>query len=261
MAATTMRFRPAGAGKESLASALAVAEDTARNRGGLGDVLVDREYTQKIDGSDFILPLRALGAEPVFELKVNRRGARGTQRGALVVDGQPYSPAMPEKLHDIAQPAVNATLDKIQAYQHEIGLREQYRLIPHGSERRSDGSQVYQCPASAGKLRCPLFLRLIPTSRLGHDAGASAAQPDGWIGLYEEVHDLRGPRAAAEPREQYGSFDWYLSMNRRNRVEGFFGNLKDKARENLNRGTIRVRGDLQDRTAGGHRGGECEHAP
>ena len=47
---------------------------------------------------------------------------------------------------------------------------------------------------------------------------------------------------ALSQRERFGSFDWYLSMNRRNRVEGLFGNLKDKARGDLNRGTIRVRG-------------------
>lgn len=240
MAATTMRFRPAGAGTESLAAALEVAVDTARNRGGLGDVLVDREYTQRIDGSDFILPLRALGAEPVFELTRNQRGARGTQRGALVVDGQAYSPAMPERLHDIAMPPVNATVEKIQIYQNEIGLREQYRMIPHGS-RRADGSQIYQCPASAGKLRCPL----VASSQLLALGTMPAFPPlSPMVGSVctKKFTTFAADELPLSQREQYGSFDWYLSMNRRNRVEGFFGNLKDKARENLNRGTIRVRG-------------------
>lgn len=240
LAATTMRFRPAGAGTQSVAMALAVAVDTARSRGGLGDVLADREYTQMIDGSNFILPLRALGAEPVFELTRNQQGARGTQRGALVVDGQAYSPAMPEKLHNIDRPPVNATLERIQAYQHEIGLREQYRLIPHGS-RHANGSQVYQCPASAGKLRCPL----VASSQLlalGTMPAFPPLNPMAGSVCTKKFTTFAADELPLSQREQYGSFDWYLSMNRRNRVEGFFGNLKDKARENLNRGTIRVRG-------------------
>ena len=96
LSATSMRFRPAGT--QTIPMALAVAYDTAKDRSGLGDVLADREYTQRLDGADFILPLRALGAEPIFQLKSTQQGGSGTQRGAVIVDGQPYSPSLPVAL-------------------------------------------------------------------------------------------------------------------------------------------------------------------
>lgn len=239
LSATSMRFRPAGTG--AIPMALGVAFDTARDRGGLGDVLADREYTQKLDGADFILPLRALGAEPVFQLKSAQQGGSGTQRGALVVDGQPYSPSLPVALREIAMPAVNASLEVLAEYQRKIGLREKYRLIPHGA-RKPDGSQVYQCPAAAGKLRCPLVAssQLLPLGTMPAFPEMSAPMP-GTV-CTKKFTTFAASELPLSQREQYGSFDWYVSMNRRNRVEGYFGNLKDKARENLTRGTIRVMG-------------------
>ena len=72
-------------------------------------------------------------------------------RGAVVVDGQLYSPAMPPSLCEIEVTAVNASRDERLEYQHQIALREKFALVAHGS-RKADGRQVYFCPAAAGKV-------------------------------------------------------------------------------------------------------------
>jgi hypothetical protein len=66
LGARSMRFRAAN--QHVMASARAVVKEVARQQGVLGDVLMDREYTMKNDGSDLILPIRALGGEPIFQL-------------------------------------------------------------------------------------------------------------------------------------------------------------------------------------------------
>lgn len=40
----------------------------------------------------------------------------------------------------------------------------------------------------------------------------------------------------------HGSAEWCASVNRRNRVEGIFSNVKNDASQNLTRGRFRVRG-------------------
>ena len=138
-------------------------------------------------------------------------------------------------------PAVNASIEELAEYQRKIGLRAKYRLIPHGA-RKADGSQVYQCPAAAGKLRCPLVAssQLLPLGTM--PAFPQSLNPMPGTVCTKKFTTFAASELPLSQREQYGSIDWYVSMNRRNRVEGFFGNLKDKARENLTRGTIRVMG-------------------
>jgi hypothetical protein len=148
LAALSMRFRPAT--DESRPMGLEVVRSVAQYQGALGDVLVDREYSMTNSGSDFVLPVRALGGEPIIDLRDMQLGPHGTVRGALVIDGQPFSPSTPPDLRYIAVPAVNATLSERLAYQKQVAARSLYALVPYGS-RKADGSQVYQCPASAAR--------------------------------------------------------------------------------------------------------------
>jgi len=234
--ARAIRFRPAV--NDTLKAGRAVIKAVFEQQDELGDVLADREYTKRIDGSDFILPIRALGGEPVFDLTKAQLGARGTTHGAIMIDGHPHSPATPASLHHIPAPPVNADLNVLRDYQDKIARRAKYALEPNGS-RLSNGAVDYQCPAAAGKLSCPLQ----PTSPLDAfpvtTAPSTAAKGSVCAGKYKRFHPEDAPLSQ---RELFGTPQWRRSFNRQSRAEGFFGNLRNEACENLKRGTIRVRG-------------------
>lgn len=245
LAARVMRLRPATT--EVKAMGLEVIRKTAEIQGTLGDVIADRGYTSSIDAKDFVLPIRALGGEPIFDLTLNQTGARGTTHGAVMIDGHPFSPSIPPALQRLVQPGPTAPWSELAAYRKKIEDRAKYAFVPHGS-RKANGAQVFQCPASAGKLACPLMPA--PTKRTTTKPSAKKPFPavlapatvaPGSV-CSKKFTTFQVDDAPLAQRELYGTYAWADSMQRRSRVEGFFGNLKDGARENIRRGTIRMRG-------------------
>ena len=234
--ARAIRFRPAL--KDTLKTGRAVVKTVFKQQDGLGDVLADREYTKSIDGADFILPIRALGGEPVFDLTKHQRGARGTVHGAIMIDGHPHSPATPASLHVISHPAINAELKEIRDHQRKLEPRTKYALEPNGS-RLPNGAIDYRCPAAAGKLSCPLQPTSPPDAFPVTTAPSAAVEGTVCAGQIKRFHAEDAPLSQ---RDLYGTEKWRRSYNRQSRAEGFFGNLRNEACENLKRGTIRVRG-------------------
>jgi hypothetical protein len=228
-----------------------------RERVAFGDVLADREYTSTIDGSGFLNPVRALGYNPVFELTASQLGVSNTVKGAIIIDGQPHSPSTPLHLRHLIPPQVNAPVVEKIAYQDLIAERAKYALVRHGRTHKN-GAQDYVCPAHAGKIACPLAGKLNPLLPLASNTPTHVAKGSVCAKKYTRIHATDLP---LNQTDQFGSFQWSMSMMRRNLVEGFFGNLKNEATENLKRGSIRVRGLYKNRAHGALRRGGHQPTP
>ena len=240
--ARRIRLRPAASG--TVATGLEAVASAALAQGRLGDVLVDRDYSKSKHGEDFLLPVRALGGRPVFDLTAYQLGVSGTVRGALVIDGQLFSPGTPKALRDLVPPGVNAAPELVETYRQQVARRAAYALPKHGSPKPS-GAQTFTCPARAGTLACPLVPAAEARTRKGVVPLPVLSAPkqalDGTVCSQRFVNvDARD--LPLDQQHLFGSWEWASSYARRSRVEGFFGSVKNQATENLNRGTIRVVG-------------------
>lgn len=245
-AVVAARFRPTTV--QDKAMGLACVGEVAQRLGRLGDVLIDRGYTASHDGQDFLLPIRALGGEPIFGLTQSQLGPAGTVRGAVIIEGRPYSPSIPLNLLQIEPPVggedgvYKPDPAKLRDYQEAIARRAVYALVPHGAPR-ANLAQVFQCPGAAGKLNCPLQPArkgLRPGSLLVMTAPRNPGEDSVCVKAYPTFNAEELPLLQ---RHIYGSREWYKSYSRRSTsVEPFFGNLKDEAGGGVVRGRIRVMG-------------------
>ncbi|MDQ3416052.1 MAG: hypothetical protein M3474_02920, partial [Actinomycetota bacterium] len=203
------------------------------------DVVADRGYTYK---NDWAPGLHALGIDPVADLHANQYGPRGTHAGARIVAGTPHCPAMPAAFDTIHRPDRLVQTPALDTFTADIQRREQWALRRVAGPDR-DGKERYECPARAGKLRCPLqpgslALPLAnPTVLTPPDIEtAPTCCSQRTITVPGEVD------AKARQRHYWGSPNWIKAFNRRSRVEGWFGNLKNDNTEALGRGAFRVMG-------------------
>ncbi|MET0764600.1 MAG: hypothetical protein ABWY29_07015 [Blastococcus sp.] len=115
--------------------------------------------------------------------------------GAIVTDGQPYSPRLPHHLRDPTPPKIGSTKAAVTAYQQQVAQRAPYALHAIGG-RQDDGSWDFGCKAMhlLGSLRCdlkPNSMRKPATPR------RPTTEPDHFHPAGEGAEDLR---AAEVPR-------------------------------------------------------------
>ncbi len=204
----------------------------------LREVIADRGYTYKTGWSR---GLRAMDVDSVLDLHPTQLGARGSHAGTTMIAGVPHCPATPTAFETIPRPERLAASPEMETFVGRIQSREQWALRRVAGPDAS-GTERYECPARAGKLRCPLVQ-------------PSMARPVSLPKVLEPpaagVHTCCSQRTITVPgdidyksrqRHYWGSRDWISSFSRRSRVEGWFGNLKDRSRQALGRGAFRVMG-------------------
>jgi Transposase len=158
------------------------------------------------------------------------------------VAGTPHCPAMPAAFDTIQRPdrlVQNPALDTFTA---DIERREQWAMRRIAGPDR-DGKERYECPARAGKLRCPLQPGSLALP-LATPTVLTPPDPDtAPTCCTQRTVTVPGDvDAKARQRHYWGSPNWIKAFNRRSRVEGWFGNLKNDSTEALGRGAFRVMG-------------------
>jgi hypothetical protein len=213
------------------------------------DVLADRAYTSEVGrADDWIWPLFALGFDSVHALTEDQlgQGRRPLLNGAIVIDGQPYSPRLPEHLRNLTPPKIGSPKSAISTYQQQVAQRMPYALHAVGG-RRDDGAWDFGCremsllgalrcdlkPDSMAKLPTPRRLTTDPTLFRPRRKPAICGQQKSRVQMTELPFWQPTP---------HGSAEWWDSFNRRNRIEGVFGNVKNDAAQNVTRGRFRVMG-------------------
>jgi hypothetical protein len=201
------------------------------------EVIADRGYTYK---TNWTRELFALDIDPVLDLHATQYGARGGHAGSRVVAGVPHCPAMPAAFDTIGRPERLAGSRALEEFVDDIERREKWSFRRVAGPD-STGKERYECPARAGKLRCPLHMpsTLLPLAL----PKVSAPPADPPACCNQRTITVPGDiDAKSRQRHYWGSRDWIKSFSRRSRVEGWFGNLKNETTEALNRGTFRVMG-------------------
>jgi hypothetical protein len=205
----------------------------------LGDVLADSGYSRRVP-RNWASPLRAAGAQLVQDLHPHDRGPKGAHQGAIIANGSLYCPATPRALLELGPLARAATPQ--QAAGHDARTAEAARhKLGRLTASDEDGYHRVQCPAAAGKVRCPLQ----PSSMtLDRDRPEILTPPEHPQACCTQQTITVPPDVLAKTAQKhdYPSVAWRRSYARRTSAERAFATAKDPASNDITRGWCRLMG-------------------
>ena len=178
--------------------------------------------------------LAQAGIHQTFQPVTHQRGIKPFSGEALLIDGQLFSPLLPQELRDLPAPPRGASEEEKLAYEARFNLRARWRLTRHAGPDR-DGATRWKCPFCSGLLRSRSFPKT-----MRHSRAAPLVEVDA-------EHCCNGIQTAM-PVElpwwqsiTFGTTAWRISIGRRQFVESANSALKG-AFADLSRGFFRVMG-------------------
>ena len=205
----------------------------------LGDILADSGYAHR-DAAAWAIPLRGTGAQLVQDLHPLDRGPRGTHHGAIIANGNLYCPATPRTLLELGPLARDTTPDQVSAHDQQSAELARHKLGRITSDD-ADGYHRVMCPATMGKIRCPLRPASMTLTR---DRPEILTPPEHPPACCAQQTITIPPGIAAKTRQKhdYPSAAWRHSYTRRTASERTFSTIKDPATATIARGWCRTMG-------------------
>lgn len=205
----------------------------------LGDVLCDSGYAHRLP-EHWAQVLRAARAELVMDLHPADRGTQGTHLGAISNNGSLYCPATPVSLLSLRPLARQAT--EAETADHDARTQEldRYRL-GRVSAPDDDGYERVGCPATLGKLRCPLRTGSMSLD-YGHPEVTQPPEDPPRCCVQRTITVPPSVNAKSKQKHPFPSKAHRTSYARRTGVERSNSRVKDPASIDISRGWCRVMG-------------------
>ena len=205
----------------------------------LGDVLSDSGYSHRIP-QNWASPLRKAGASLVQDLHPHDRGPKGTHAGAVVANGNLYCPCTPRPLLELAPLSRAATPAQAAGHDAKTAEAARYKLGRLTSDD-TDGYCRVQCPAAAGKIRCPLRPASMTLDRDRPEVLTPPEHPQACC-TQQTITVPPDVLAKTAQKHDYPSAAWRRSYARRSGAERGFATAKDPAANTIARGWCRLMG-------------------
>ena len=212
--------------------------ETKRESNPLTDVVWDPGYSL-CQAATTVHPLAQAGISQTFQPVTHQRGSRPFSGEALLIDGQLFSPHLPQDLHDLPAPPRGASEEEKLTYETKFNQRARWRLVRHAGPD-ADGVTRWRCPFCAGLLRSRKVPKTMRKSRRVPLVELPQSQTKCCSGILSAVPS----ELALSQHIPYGTTAWRISMGRRQVVESVNAALKG-AFVDLARGFFRVLGQVK----------------